>query len=132
MNVITADKFYPTRDKVFITDMKFSEHVTKSGIIIQSDDGKVEGVKPRWGRVWAIGPEQTDVAVGDWILVEHGRWTRGIPVVDHDGTEITIRLIETKSIMIKSDHCPDDIILGAHAMPSAGVDYDFTQPMFEA
>ena len=59
----------PIRDNVLVTDMDFEEMKTASGIVIQSDDGKAHGVKPRWCRVWAIGPEQQDVKVGEWILM---------------------------------------------------------------
>ena len=63
MNVVKG-KITPLRDKVMITDMYFGSQTTKSGIFIASDDGKSEGVRPRWGKVWAIGNEQTDVKVG--------------------------------------------------------------------
>ena len=109
----------PLRDNVIVTDMNFEEQKTASGIVILSDDGKVEGVKPRWGRVWAIGPEQQDVKVGDWVLIEHGRWTRGIKV-DDNGKEITIRWAETKAIMLVADQKPSDIALGSYTMPESG------------
>lgn len=112
-------KITPLRDNVLVCDMNFEEQVTKSGIIIQSDDGKVEGVKPRWGRVWAIGPKQTDVKVGEWILIEHGRWTRGIKVEDENGKEITIRWAETKAIMMVTDEKPNDLNLGSYSMPES-------------
>ena len=92
--------------------MDFDEQRTRSGIIITSDDGKGHGVKPRWARVWAVGPDQTDVQVGEWIYVEHGRWTRGISVEDN-GKEITIRMVEPKSIMLQSNEKPEDVYLGA-------------------
>ena len=74
MNVVKG-KIKPIRDNVLVTDMEFEAVTTASGIVIPSQNGKSEGVKPRWGRVWAIGPEQQDVNVGDWIYVEHGRWS---------------------------------------------------------
>jgi co-chaperonin GroES (HSP10) len=92
--------------------MNFAEQKTASGIIIQSDDGKAHGVKPRWCRVWAVGPEQKDVKVGEWILVEHGRWTRGMTVEDQSGNQITIRGIEAKSIMMSADNPPSDVYIG--------------------
>lgn len=101
----------PLRDNVLITDMDFSEQKTAFGIIITSDDGKGHGVKPRWGRVWAVGPEQQDVQVGEWVYVEHGRWTRGITVEDND-REITIRMVEPKAIMLRSNEKPQDVYLG--------------------
>jgi co-chaperonin GroES (HSP10) len=98
------------QDKVMVTDMYFGEQKTQGGIIIKNDDGKVEGIYPRWCRVWAIGPEQQDVEVGDWILVEHGRWTRGIEYEDESGEVITIRLVENKSIIIRTDEKPNDVV----------------------
>jgi co-chaperonin GroES (HSP10) len=98
------------QDKVMVTDMYFGEQKTQGGIIIKNDDGKVEGIYPRWCRVWAIGPEQQDVEVGDWILVEHGRWTRGIEYEDENGEVITIRLVENKSIIIRTDEKPNDVV----------------------
>jgi co-chaperonin GroES (HSP10) len=98
------------QDKVMVTDMYFGEQKTQGGIIIKNDDGKVEGIYPRWCRVWAIGPEQQDVEVGDWILVEHGRWTRGIEYEDETGEVITIRLVENKSIIIRTDEKPNDVV----------------------
>lgn len=111
MNVIKG-KIKPLKDNVLVTDMSFEEQKTASGIIVRSDDGKGHGVKPRWARVWAIGPEQNDVKVGEWILVEHGRWTRGVKV-EENGEEIIIRRVETSSILLQADEKPSDVYLGA-------------------
>jgi len=108
MNAVKG-KIIPLRDNVLISDMNFDEQKTTSGIIIRSDNGKTEGIKPRWGQVWAIGPKQEDVKVGDWICVEHGRWTRGIKVENPDGTEITVRMVDNNCIMLQSDERPTDV-----------------------
>jgi co-chaperonin GroES (HSP10) len=110
MNVVKG-KLRPLHDNVLVTDMSFEEQTTASGIVIQSDDGKSHGIKPRWARVWAIGPEQKDVQVGEWICIEHGRWTRGVKVEDN-GVEIVIRRVEPVSIMIKADEKPNDLYIG--------------------
>lgn len=110
MNVVKG-KLKPLRDNVLVTDMNFEEQTTASGIIIQSDDGKSHGVKSRWARVWAIGPEQQDVKVGEWIYIDHGRWTRGIKVEDN-GQEIVVRRVETSSILLQADERPSDAYLG--------------------
>jgi len=102
----------PIRDNILITEMEFGEEVTSSGIVIQSLDGKTEGIKSRWGKVWAIGPDQKDVKVGEWICVAHGRWTRGVKVQDAD-TEITIRRVDNKDILVVSDHKPNDVYVPA-------------------
>ena len=113
-------KIVPLGDGVIVTDMHFDEVKTVGGIIVRSDDGKSEGVKPRWGKVWAIGPKQTDVKIGEWILVEHGRWTRGIKVEDEHGNEIIIRRVETKSIMMTADEKPNDFYSGSMSSTEQG------------
>jgi co-chaperonin GroES (HSP10) len=110
MNVVKG-KLRPLHDNVLVTDMSFEEQTTASGIVIQSDDGKSHGIKPRWARVWAVGPEQKDVQVGEWICIEHGRWTRGVKV-DDNGVEIVIRRVEPVSIMLRADEKPNDLYIG--------------------
>jgi hypothetical protein len=69
------------------------------------DDGKGLGIHPRWCQVYAVGPKQEDVKVGQWLLVAHGRWTRGM-VVDKDGVKEEVRMVDEKDILIVSDEEP--------------------------
>ena len=110
MNAIRG-KITPLKDKILVSDMNFEAQYTASGIYIPSDDGKSEGVKPRWGRVWAVGPEQKDVRVGEWIYVEHGRWTRGLEIEDPSG-EKTIRRVDNKDILMVSNDPQQDETIG--------------------
>jgi len=114
MNVVTG-KIVPIRDNVLVTDMNFDVRISAGGIVLPSDDGKSEGVRHRWGRVWAIGPQQKDVKVGEWILLEHGRWTRGVTVVDEDGNEIVIRRADINAILMVTDENPGDNTFGVHS-----------------
>jgi len=126
-------KLVPIRDNVLITDMNFDARVSKGGIVLPSDDGKSEGVRHRWGRVWAVGPQQHDVKVGDWILLEHGRWTRGVIVEEEDGTEITVRRADIKAILVVSEEPPTEDTFGAHSQVSHAT-FDpstFSRPSFE-
>ena len=95
-------------DHIIVSDMAFDVRISSGGIWIPNDNGKGHGIRPRWGRVYAIGPEQQDVRVGQWILVEHGRWTRGLELVDESGPR-TIRKIDPDCVMMVSDEeeCPD-------------------------
>lgn len=102
----------PLRDSVLVTDMNFEFRVTTSGIILPSDDGKNSGIRPRWGKVYAIGPEQTDVQIGQWILVSHGRWTRGVEIIDDSGKKSTIRKVDNNDILIVSDEPVTDDTMG--------------------
>ena len=95
-------------DSVLLCDMEFGEEKTQSGIILKSDDGRVEGIKPRWGRVWAVGPEQTDVKVGEWVLMEHGRWSRAAEYENEDGTITKIQKADTKAMLVVAKKKPND------------------------
>jgi len=109
MSVIKG-KLRPLRNTVLVSDMGFEEQTTASGIVIQSDDGKSHGVKPRWARVWAIGPEQVEVKLGEWIYIEHGRWTRGIKV-EENGEDIVIRRVDTDAILLQAEEKPTDVYM---------------------
>ena len=66
----------------------------------------------RWGRVFDKGPRNTDdYKVGDWILIEHGRWTRGVEFDSEDFTG-TIRMVENTAILGYSETKPDDVLFG--------------------
>jgi len=101
-------KVTPIRDNVLISDMDFDNRTTTGGIFLLNDDGKSEGIRPRWGRVWAVGDEQKHLKVGEWILVEHGRWTRGVTVESDDGAETVIRLIDNDCILAVADERPSE------------------------
>ena len=104
-------QFKPLNDWVIASDMAFDGRTLSSGIVLLSDNGKSDGIRPRWGRVYAIGPDQKDVKEGQWICVAHGRWTRGVEVEDETGKH-TIRRIDHKDILLVSDEEPgyDDTI----------------------
>ncbi len=105
----TVSSLEPIGDKILIKDMVFSDRVTKGGIVIPGDDKKSAGIRPRWAEVFAVGPDQHDVKVGEWILVEHGRWTRGMDF-EIDTVKMTIRMIDNDDIiLVSSDPQSDDM-----------------------
>ena len=101
-------KVKPIHDHIIVKGMEFSERISTGGIIIPSDNTKSEGIRPRWGEVIAVGPEQEDIKVGQYVLVEHGRWTRGIKMDDGDGNEIMIRRIDPACMLLVSDEPQND------------------------
>jgi co-chaperonin GroES (HSP10) len=103
-------KIVPIRDKVLVSDMNFDSQKTLSGIIIPSDNGKVRGIHPRWAKVFAIGPEQQEVKVGEWILIEHGRWTRGIEYEIEDDEILELRMVDNAAILMSADEPPEDAV----------------------
>jgi co-chaperonin GroES (HSP10) len=102
----------PLTDNVIVIDMNFGEQQTAGGIILQSDNGKAHGVHPRWAKVYAVGPEQQDVNVGQWVLIEHGRWTRGIKIEDDAGEKIIRKIDTTCMLMVSDDAPPADAMIG--------------------
>jgi co-chaperonin GroES (HSP10) len=107
-------------DHVLVEDMNFRDRQLSSGILLPADNGKSSGIRPRWGRVYAVGSQHRDVTVGQWICVAHGRWTRGIEIQDHLGLR-TIRRIDPNDILLVSDHEPqDDTMSDAISVPERG------------
>ena len=104
-------KIQALNEDVIVANMDFGEIKTQSGIVIRSDDGKAHGIKPRWGQVYKVGPKQKDIKEGDWILIEHGRWTRKIKINDGEG-EKEIQKVDLNAILMVSDEKPNDVYLG--------------------
>lgn len=109
---IQRGQLQPLNDSVIVSDMVFDERISTGGIILVNDNGKSTGIRPRWGRVYAVGPDQHDIRVGTWICIEHGRWTRGIEVEDELGAQ-TLRRVDPKDIMMESDELPEDVTFSA-------------------
>jgi co-chaperonin GroES (HSP10) len=102
------DQIKPLNDVVIVGEMTFAERFTNSGIMLLNDNGKTAGIRPRWGQVYAVGPDQKDVRVGEWVCIAHGRWTRGIDIEDENGKH-TLRRVDPKDILLSSDELPDDL-----------------------
>ena len=109
---IKADDIRAVGNRVIVSDMEFGEQVTRGGIILRSDDGTTRGIYPRWGRVFRKGPKNNDpYKQGEWILVEHGRWSRGLSITLGD-EDMTLRMVEAESILAYSDERPSDHRIG--------------------
>ena len=103
--------FKPLRDGILVRNMDFGERKTASRLIVLSDDGKVGGIHPRWGEVIAVGNEQLDVQVGQYVMVAHGRWSRGFELNGE-----TVRTVDPKDVLGIQDEEPDNTIF----KPSGG------------
>jgi hypothetical protein len=101
-------KIRAIQDDIIVSNMEFGEIKTSSGIVLRSDDGQLHGIKPRWGKVYRVGPLQKEIKEGQWILVEHGRWTRKVKI--HDGeSERDIQKIDKDAILAVSDDAPSEV-----------------------
>lgn len=104
---ITKDQIQALRNDVIVSEMSFDQRITQTGLILLNDNGTGLGIRPRWGQVYAVGPDQADVQVGDWICVAHGRWTRGLDIEDESGPR-TIRRVDPNDILLVSNALPQD------------------------
>lgn len=119
MSDISKPAYSPTKIKslqplgstVIVCDMKFDVRISNGGILLPNDDMKSSGIRPRWAKVYAVGPEQKDIKVGEYILISHGRWTRGLKIEDQEG-EKTIRKVDINDILLISNEPMDDETMG--------------------
>lgn len=105
---VEANEIKPLGTRVLVSNMQFGETKTRGGLILLDDDGKDHGIRPRWCQVYAVGPKQEDVKIGQWLLVAHGRWSRALEV-KKDNDLVDVRMIDEKDILLISDEIPNDI-----------------------
>jgi co-chaperonin GroES (HSP10) len=98
----------PIKDKVLGVAMEFGERLTRGGLLLPGDNTELRGIRPRWCQVHAVGPDQEDVKPGDWVLVAHGRWSRGVDVEQEDGTVLEMRMIDVEEMLLVADEKPSD------------------------
>lgn len=96
----------PLKKRVLVSDMHFGETKSKGGIILMDDDGSAGGIHPRWAKVYAVGNQQEDVKVGQWLMIAHGRWSRAFKVAK-EGVELEVRMIDENDILLVSDTEPE-------------------------
>ena len=97
-------QFVPTKGKIFVTEMDEGLHKTKGGIILTNDVGTEKGIRPRWGKVAIVAPDIDIVEIGEWVLIEHGRWTSRIPLEVEGEEKLDIWMIDPEAILVVSDH----------------------------
>lgn len=107
INTYKINSIKALHDHILVKDMQFGERFTANGILLPGDDKTSTGIRPRWAEVYAIGDKQTDVKVGQYVLVSHGRWTRGIKI-EINNEDITLRRVDNNDILLVSDECQTD------------------------
>lgn len=103
------------KGKVLVSNLERGSRIV-NGIIIPDDNGKSEGIRPRWGQVYSVGADVTEISEGQWILIENGRWTRMLKVKEDNGTDVQLWGVEwPKSVLLVSDTDPETVIFSQFA-----------------
>jgi len=79
---------------------------SKGGVFVMENHQSEKFIRPRWFEVTHIGPEQIDVTPGQFVLVEHGRWSRGIDINGTHREEDKLFLIDNDAMLMVSDDDP--------------------------
>ena len=111
INAYKVGSLRPLNDTIIVSEMSFDQRYSLGGIVLVNDDMKSSGIRPRWGKVYAVGPDQKDVKPGQYIMVSHGRWTRGIKIEDENGEQI-IRKVDPNDVLMISDEPVNDYTMG--------------------
>jgi co-chaperonin GroES (HSP10) len=101
----------PLKNRVLAELMGLEQRVTASGIIIQGENGKDRGVRPRWARVVLVGEGIDWCEPGQYVLVAHGRWSRQFEC-EHNGQKLKLVLLDNNECHIVTDEEPMDDFIG--------------------
>lgn len=81
--------------------------VLASGILLADKDMTESGIRPRWFKVESVGPNVTFVKEGQFVYVEHGRWSNEIKIQQGNGNESTsVWLLDNEKCLLVSDTDP--------------------------
>ena len=101
---ITYGKIRLLKKNILAYELEFGIQI-HNGIIIPDDDATLHGIHARWAKVYKVGPDIDDLKPGDYILIDHGRWSRGFKVDEGDG-DVLVRWVDYKDVFIVTDEKP--------------------------
>jgi co-chaperonin GroES (HSP10) len=101
-------KIKPLHDKVLAVMIEpiGIERRTRGGMILTEKNFGEDTIRSRWFKIMYVGDEQKDVKPGQYVLMPHGRWSRGL---DLDGThreEDKLFLLDNNDMLATTDQDP--------------------------
>lgn len=92
--------FRPKKGSIVICNLEKGDLRSAGGLIIQDDNMKDRGIRPRWAQVYRVGPEvHDDIQEGDWILLTHGHWTHIFEHQEPSGRVIGLQVVERDKVI---------------------------------
>lgn len=102
-------KFKAIGEKVFARMADgYGEKETDGGIIINEKDGDIKSIRPRWFEITHVGPEYPHLKVGEFVFVEHGRWSRGFKDPEFP-TKGKLHMLDNEKIIAVCDTLPNGV-----------------------
>ena len=100
-------KLRPLPGRLYCKALETGLRTSAGGIVLTDDNSAtagVGGVRPRWFQVVNVNIDTNldDIKIGDYVLVEHGRWSRRFSGTDIDNYSI----VEEKAVLLVSEDAP--------------------------
>ena len=76
-------KAMPNKILVYMLE-KPGDYNHAGGILIADKDADVFGIRFRWFKVFSVGDKIDWIKEGEYVLVDHGRWSNGLSVDDYE------------------------------------------------
>ena len=97
----------PLPGKLFCVSLEVGLRKSAGGIVLTDDNDMRagdRGIRPRWFKVINVNVDTNpdDIKIGDYVLVEHGRWSKRFTGTDIDNYSV----VEEKSVMLVSEDPP--------------------------
>lgn len=101
----------PLPKRILAELLGLEQRVTASGIIVQGENGKDRGIRPRWAKVHLVGEGIDWVQPGQYLLVAHGRWSRQFEC-EHNGQKLKLVHLDNAECLCIQDEEPNDEFIG--------------------
>jgi hypothetical protein len=77
-------KAMPNKILAYMIEKPGDYKKSQGGIFMQDKDADVTGIRPRWFKVFSVGEKIDWITEGEYVLVDHGRWSNGMSVDEQD------------------------------------------------
>ena len=114
---MTAKTVSALPGRILVDDIQRGERQV-GRIILANDNGTSEGIRARWAKVHAVGVGVTDVVPGEWILVNHGRWTREVKVNPNTPDEFKVWQVDYPGGVLAVSDTPTNTFAGESVIKS--------------
>lgn len=96
-------KAMPEKILAYMIESPGGHRKLASGILLPDKDAEASGIRPRWFKVFSVGERIDWITEGEYVLVEHGRWSNGMTVDEEDNK---VYLLDNNGCLATQDTNP--------------------------